>query len=324
VLYEGLRDECPEVVGAVMESLWAIVEAIGVRNVVPSISEVIPRVFPLLRNGNDSVVEKCLNFLGRLADLCPEVVTSREWIRIAYELLELLSREKKSIRRSAVNCFGYIAKSIGPSDLLSVLIQNLKGIERRRRVCTSIAIAILAESCYPFTVLPYLFNEYKTPDLNVQNGILKALSFTFEYIGEISRDYVYSVLKVLEDALIDRNIIHRQTAAYAISHLSIGVSRMGLEDAILHLLNFLWPNIFETTAHIVQAMTNALEGIRLCLGAGVLLSYSIQGLFHPARAIRVVYARIFNFLYISSMNGLLPQLSQIHRVFHSATSGLLT
>ena len=29
-------------------------------------------------------------------------------------------------------------------------------------------------------------------ELNVQNGVLKALSFLFEYIGEMGKDYIYS------------------------------------------------------------------------------------------------------------------------------------
>jgi hypothetical protein len=60
---------------------------------------------------------------------------------------------------------------------------NLKVQDRQNRVCTTIAIAIVAETCSPFTVLPALMNEYRVPDLNVQNGVLKALSFLFEYIG---------------------------------------------------------------------------------------------------------------------------------------------
>ena len=39
-----------------------------------------------------------------------EFVSAREWMRIAYELLELLKAPKKGIRRAAVNTFGYIAK----------------------------------------------------------------------------------------------------------------------------------------------------------------------------------------------------------------------
>jgi hypothetical protein len=51
------------------------------------------------------------------------------------------------------------------------------------------------------------------PELNVQNGVLKALSFLFEYIGEMGKDYIYAVTPLLEDALMDRDLVHRQTAA---------------------------------------------------------------------------------------------------------------
>ena len=53
------------------------------------------------------------------------------------------------------------------------LLNNLKVQERQNRVCTTVAIAIVAETCAPFTVLPALMNEYRTPEINVQNGVLK-------------------------------------------------------------------------------------------------------------------------------------------------------
>jgi len=91
-----------------------------------------------------------------------------------------------------------------PHDVLATLLNNLKVQERQNRVCTTVAIAIVAETCSPFTVLPGLMNEYRVPELNVQNGVLKSLSFMFEYIGEMGKDYVYAVAPLLEDALMDR------------------------------------------------------------------------------------------------------------------------
>lgn len=91
-----------------------------------------------------------------------------------------------------------------PHDVLATLLNNLKVQERQNRVCTTVAIAIVAETCSPFTVLPGLMNEYRVPELNVQNGVLKSLSFMFEYIGEMSKDYIYAVAPLLEDALMDR------------------------------------------------------------------------------------------------------------------------
>ena len=96
-----------------------------------------------------------------------------------------------------------------PQDVLVTLLNNLKVQERQNRVCTTVAIAIVAETCAPFTVLPALMNEYRTPEINVQNGVLKALSFMFEYIGEMAKDYIYAVTPLLEDALMDRDLVGR-------------------------------------------------------------------------------------------------------------------
>jgi len=62
------------------------------------------------------------------------------------------------------------------------------------------------------------------PELNVQNGVLKSLSFLFEYIGEMGKDYIYAVTPLLEDALMDRDLVHRQTAASVIQHMAMGVA----------------------------------------------------------------------------------------------------
>lgn len=157
----------------------------------------------------------------------------------------MLKAHKKGIRRATVNTFGYIAKAIGPQDVLATLLNNLKVQERQMRVCTTVAIAIVAETCAPFTVLPALMNEYRVPELNVQNGVLKSLSFLFEYIGEMGKDYIYAVTPLLEDALVDRDLVHRQTSCATVKHISLGVAGLGCEDALTHLLNLIWPNIFE-------------------------------------------------------------------------------
>jgi hypothetical protein len=47
--------------------------------------------------------------------------------------------------------------------------------------------------------------------MNVQNGVLKSLSFMFEYVGEMSKDYIYAITPLLEDALMDRALVHRQS-----------------------------------------------------------------------------------------------------------------
>ena len=128
------------------------------------------------------------------------------------------------------------------------------------------------------------------------------------------------VTPLLEDALMDRDLVHRQTAASVVQHMSMGVAGelssffhhrhscaagpcdscrltnpsassrhsfagqssprplagLGCEDALLHLLNHVWPNIFETSPHVVQAVTGAINGCRLALGPAVILGYVLQ------------------------------------------------
>lgn len=273
----------------------------------------VPRMTPILRNRHEKVQEATINLIGRIADRGAEFVPAKEWMRICFELLDLLKAHKKAIRRAAVNSFGYIAKAIGPQDVLSVLLTNLKVQERQSRVCSTVAIgkcpsysvwtrrrkwtdlpAIVSETCGPFTCIPAILNEYRTPELNVRNGCLKALAFVFEYVGEMSKDYIHSVVGLLEDALTDRDHVHRQTACAIVKHLAIGVAGLGYEEALTHLLNLIWPNIFETSPHVIGGVMDAIESMRLSLGSGVILSYVLQGMFHPARRVREVYWRMYS------------------------------
>ncbi len=62
---------------------------------------------------HEKVQENCIDLVGRIADRGAEFVPAKEWMRICFELLELLKAHKKAIRRATVNTFGYIAKAIG-------------------------------------------------------------------------------------------------------------------------------------------------------------------------------------------------------------------
>ncbi|XJO78124.1 hypothetical protein BDV3_002615 [Batrachochytrium dendrobatidis] len=311
VLYEYLGEEYPEVLGSILKALKSIVNVIGMSSMTPPIKDLLPRLTPILKNRHEKVQENCIDLVGRIADRGAEFVSAREWMRICFELLDMLKAHKKGIRRATVNTFGYIAKAIGPQDVLATLLNNLKVQERQNRVCTTVAIAIVAETCAPFTVLPALMNEYRLPELNVQNGVLKSMSFLFEYIGEMGKDYIYAVTPLLEDALMDRDLVHRQTACATVKHISLGVAGLGCEDALIHLLNLVWPNIFETSPHVINAVMDAIDGLRVALGPGILLHYTLQGMFHPARRVREIYWKIYNSLYIGSQDALIPMYPRI-------------
>ena len=224
----------------------------------------------------------------------------------------------KRIRRVAIETFGAIATTIGPQDVLVALLDNLKVQERQLRVCTTLAIAVVADACAPFTVLPALLNEYRTPELNVQNGVLKSVAYLFHYIGSSAahgdasasshsaRDYIYSVTPLLVDALMDRDLVHRQTACTAVAHLALSVANLGTEDALSHLLNHLFPNILDTSPHLIKAFLHAMDALTLALGPARVLPYLWHGLFHPARRIRSIYWKVYNNVFINHMDALTP------------------
>lgn len=306
VLYEYLGEEYPEVLGSILGALRSIVTVVGITQMQPPIKDLLPRLTPILRNRHEKVQENTIDLVGRIADRGPESVNAREWMRICFELLDMLKAHKKGIRRAANNTFGFIAKAIGPQDVLATLLNNLRVQERQSRVNTAVAIGIVAETCAPFTVLPALMNEYRVPELNVQNGVLKSLSFLFEYIGEMAKDYVYAVTPLLEDALTDRDQVHRQTAATVVKHIALGVMGLGCEDAMVHLLNLLYPNLFETSPHVIDRIIEAIEAIRMAAGPGIVLNYVWAGLFHPARKVRTPYWRLYNDAYVQAADAMVP------------------
>lgn len=306
VLYEYLGEEYPEVLGSILGALRSIVTVIGVASMQPPIKDLLPRLTPILRNRHEKVQENTIDLVGRIADRGPESVNAREWMRICFELLDMLKAHKKGIRRAANNTFGFIAKAIGPQDVLATLLNNLRVQERQSRVCTAVAIGIVAETCAPFTVLPALMNEYRVPELNVQNGVLKALSFLFEYIGEMAKDYVYAITPLIEDALIDRDQVHRQTAASVVQHIAIGCVGLGVEDALVHLLNLLWPNIYETSPHVIDRVILGVDSIRTAVGPGIVMNYFMPMLFHPARKVREPGWRCHNNAYVQQADSMVP------------------
>ena len=69
-------------------------------------------------------------------------------------------------------------------------------------------------------------------------------------------------------------------------------------------MNFVWPNIFESSPHVIEACLGAIEALRYALGPQRVLNYVLQGLFHPARRVRERYWVLWNNCYIYSCDAL--------------------
>ncbi len=50
----------------------------------------------------------------------------------------------------------------------------------------------------------------------------------------------------------------------------------------MHLLNYVWPNVFETSPHVIGAVLDAIEATSLAIGPARVLQYTLAGLYHPA------------------------------------------
>ena len=305
VLYEYLGEEFPDTLASIIAGLQSVVSVIGMDLMTPPIKDLLPRLTPILRNRHEQVQENCIKLVGYIAEHGADHINPREWLRICFELVELMRAQRKGIRKASTICLGCIAQAIGPQEVLGTLLNNLKVQERQIRLCTAVSIGIIAQKCGAYTILAQLLNEYRYPEVNVQNGVLKSISFIFEYIGLETANYVNVATTLIEDALVDRDVIHRQIGCQIIKNIASNVYGQGKEDLLIHMLNLTWPNLFESS-HVLESVFEAIEALRLSLGAGCILQYLMQGLFHPARRIREVYFKIYNGMYISGQDDMVP------------------
>ena len=58
--------------------------------------------------------------------------------------------------------------------------------------------------------------------------------------------------------------------------MALGVFGFGCEDALVHLMNSVWPNIFETAPHMMQSFHDAVDGLRVSVGPIKVLLYTLQ------------------------------------------------
>ena len=58
--------------------------------------------------------------------------------------------------------------------------------------------------------------------------------------------------------------------------MALGVYGFGCEDSLTHLMNYVWPNAFEISPHMVQSFNDAVDGFRVAVGPGKVLQYTLQ------------------------------------------------
>jgi splicing factor 3B subunit 1 len=332
-LGENLGEEFPDTLAAILSCMNALLCAIAkfspdsssdesspspaLARLNQAWSSIFPRLVPILKNRNDAVLQYVLSVLSLLVSCTP--APRQELLRLAFDAVENLRSTLRPIRRAASACIGAIANTLGPHDVLAMLLANLRVQERSARVATTVALAAVAETCGAFTVLPALFTEYRTPELHVRTGVLKSMAFLAESLGPKIADYVDAMSTVVVDALTDRDLVHRQQACGVAKFLALGCVGKGKETVLLHILNHVWPNVLEQSPHVVEAVMGAVEGFALALGPGRIVQYTVQGLFHPARKVRDRFWTLWNLLlqgWADAMVASIPRIEAIESKWH--------
>lgn len=307
--YEELGEEYPEVLATVIDAIRFVLGSLDLSSVSldPSLTEVLPRLTPILRNRHDKVQESCIKLIHSILKIAGDDISAREWMQVCFELLELQKSQRQQVRFEATAAFAAISAVVGPADVVGTLINHLRSPDRQFRVTTAAAIASVAVETGPFTVLPVLMNEYRIGESVVQQGVLKTLAFMFEFLAaNKALPYLDSLSTLLDDALVDRSQVHRQTAASVVHYLARNCIGSGKEVLFIHFLNELMPSIFETSPHVIDRVAEAIGSIQQLIGAPAFLNYIWAGLFHPARKVRNIYWRLWNLQNNNSPSASVP------------------
>ncbi|KAF8403544.1 hypothetical protein HHK36_011648 [Tetracentron sinense] len=169
-------------------------------------------------------------------------------------------------------------------------------------------------SYYTKEVMFILIREFQSPDEEIKKIVLKVVKQCVSMEGVEAEDIRTNILleffrnfwlmidgilyafqeQTSDDANVMLNgfgaVVNAEwTAASAVKHMALGIAGLDCEDAFVHLLNYVWQNIVGTSPHVINAVMEAIEGMRVALGEAAVLNYYLQGLFHPARKVREVY-----------------------------------
>lgn len=290
----------------------------------PPVSEVGQSIAPLmyrqLRAHSSS-----LGALGRLVSFLsrhfPSAIATEEWLRITEELTTLLSANTPFLRRVAVQSIGDVALAAGALDVLAQLLQKLRAPDRTLRVSATSAIALISESA-PHVAIPLLLNEYMVPELSVRTGVLKAVASTIQRLGPAVLPYAKFLVPLITDALADRDPVHRQHGAAALKHLALAVAGRGGDEEIAHCFNYLFPNMFEKSPHVISAVMEAFEACAVVLGAGYVMNHVFTGLFHAARHVRKAHWLMHNTLYVNAPDELVQSYPQLDEPYNDPLASL--
>lgn len=262
--------------------------------------EIVPNILPILKSKEQKAVASGVMLLHTICVNSPgecEKIGMKEWMRISYELVDSLTAWNREARKNATESLGCISRIVGPQEILDILIDNLESEDRNQRTGSSLGISVLGEYNSLFSILPTLLTDYRTPSPFVQQGILKAMCYFFQRTYQVPSAYVYSMLPMIEDVMMDEDPLYRGLGINLIRHVVLNLPPPTMDmELVIHLLNLIWANVLDPVPAIQKSFDECMESFATILSSQVMYGYVQQGLFHPSGRVRKRYQDVLEIM----------------------------
>lgn len=213
----------------------------------------------------------------------------REWLRICNELVDCLGAARGAARTQCAECLALVAKNIGMQHVLDVLIEGLNSTHRPHRSGCIQAIGAIGRSCGLSETFFPLICDYSVPSAQLRCGILQALAAALRSARFCPPGCIYMLLPLAEDALTEPDVAYRALGMRLVQHIAMCSHTNPCVPVLVHLLNFVFPNVLEKERSIRNEFDQCIEALCSVLGGHYLYKYVVQGLYHPAQRVRRRY-----------------------------------
>ncbi|KAH9410615.1 hypothetical protein HK407_12g17460 [Ordospora pajunii] len=295
-LMENMMEENQDVLSNVLRATCAVYSCHRFRHA----SDLILGILPVIRTKEHGVTESAVELLHAICVNAPDecaTVSSKEWLRISYELTDVLSSWSRRTRRGVIGCLGCISRIVGPQEILNILMDGLESENRFQRTGASIAIGIVGEHNGLCSVLPTLLADYRIPSVSVQQGIMKAIQCFLQRVPDVPWEYMFSAIAVIEDALMDRDPVYRSAGITLVKHVVLNHTKSSTDVVfVTHLLNMVWINILDSTPIVKSSFDECIEAFSTVLSSRLLYKYVMGGLLHPSGIVRQRYGAVLAIL----------------------------
>ncbi|KAF9762952.1 U2 snRNP component prp10 [Nosema granulosis] len=212
-----------------------------------------------------------------------------EYIRICYEVTDMLVVSGKTSRQSGIELMVEISKNVNVQDVVDILLIKLYKEDNYRGIIE--ALSHISSHFGFFYVLPKLIFEYQNCQFPVKLRILKLIREFIKFENGCEDKYLQVVIALVEDSVLDREIEMRKAGLKLVCALA-GDSKIDTK-VIVHLLNVIWFCVLDERNDLFK---ECWKGFIKTLRGDILMKYLLQGLYHPSKKVKRRYRELFNIL----------------------------